>query len=584
MQAYARVHPNLSADLYLAHTSQDAFTFFSPLYAGLIQLCGLTAASTLLFVTCTVGMFVSAWFLIRALTDVRSAWIAVGMLACLTAPYGAYRIFTVVENYLTARCMAEALIVGALAAFACRYKRTAAVMAVLALLIHPLMALPGALLLLFVEVGLPVAAALVLLGVAASASVALLSAHGVISVRALAPMDHDWLEVVRQRSQFLFLRYWTWDDWSRQLRIALTLCVAVMVTNNPQIKRLCVAACLVGVAGLALTALTDLIGPIAIFVQGQPWRWTWPASFLAVVLLAPTFLALLRWRGLGEFCSVLLLAAWTFSPIEPALLAGSALLLCLFKDKLSRRFDQGVRIAAVFLLLSFLVAAFTDRTAKTFTLSSGAAWNIDAIRSVPAVAMLCVIGYLLLERLLRSVPRVSAGCALLSAASAVVILSPIGRGLYGFESARAVPSFASWREVIPAGANVLMLPPRVSCGFQWFTLIRPSYSCVNQSSGVVFSPDTAAEVRRRSQVLLPIMAADWRILAQFDKKTATTRDKTPEPLTALVLAGLCTDTNLGFVIAPEKLDYPILKHFEAPDFSDLNLYDCAAVREQGPPK
>ena len=31
-QAYARLHPQLAADLYLQNTSQDQFTLFSPLY------------------------------------------------------------------------------------------------------------------------------------------------------------------------------------------------------------------------------------------------------------------------------------------------------------------------------------------------------------------------------------------------------------------------------------------------------------------------------------------------------------------------------------------------------------------------
>ena len=47
-QAFARIHPNLAADLYLAHTSQDSFTVFSHLYERLIGWWGLPAADTTL--------------------------------------------------------------------------------------------------------------------------------------------------------------------------------------------------------------------------------------------------------------------------------------------------------------------------------------------------------------------------------------------------------------------------------------------------------------------------------------------------------------------------------------------------------
>ncbi len=47
-QSFARLHPQLTADLYLQNTSQDQFTLFSPLYAWCIGLLGLENAARLL--------------------------------------------------------------------------------------------------------------------------------------------------------------------------------------------------------------------------------------------------------------------------------------------------------------------------------------------------------------------------------------------------------------------------------------------------------------------------------------------------------------------------------------------------------
>src|SRR5271167_2312305 len=47
-QALARIHPALTADLYLQNTSQDQYTRFSPVYAWFIGWMGLENAARLL--------------------------------------------------------------------------------------------------------------------------------------------------------------------------------------------------------------------------------------------------------------------------------------------------------------------------------------------------------------------------------------------------------------------------------------------------------------------------------------------------------------------------------------------------------
>ena len=83
----------------------------------------------------------------RELTDTDTAWLAVAILIMTTGFYGAYSVFHYSELYLTARSLAEALVVTALAAHFRGWRRTGLSVTVAALFIHPLMALPGLLLL-----------------------------------------------------------------------------------------------------------------------------------------------------------------------------------------------------------------------------------------------------------------------------------------------------------------------------------------------------------------------------------------------------------------------------------------------------
>ena len=121
---------------------------------------------------------------------------------------------------------------------------------------------------------------------------------------------------------------------------------------------------------------------------------------------------------------------------------------------------------------------------------------------------------------------------------------------------------------------------RNSAGFAWFTLERPSYLTVDQSSGVVFSRATALEVRRRSQVLLPLMDPDWRLLSNMTQvhseggKSSTS----VRPLTRERLTSVCRDQQLNFVVAEENIGFEPKRHAR-PGGRDWYLYDCRVVND-----
>jgi hypothetical protein len=104
----------------------------------------------------------------------------------------------------------------------------------------------------------------------------------------------------------------------------------------------------------------------------------------------------------------------------------------------------------------------------------------------------------------------------------------------------------------------------------------------NQSAGVVYSRETALEIRRRSSVLQPLVDPDWMVLdAWGGNRGARAQDKSSaiRPLTVDALLSVCGDSRLGFVIAKENLGFDPLRHDHDGVWKDWNLYDCRRVRQ-----
>jgi hypothetical protein len=152
-------------------------------------------------------------------------------------------------------------------------------------------------------------------------------------------------------------------------------------------------------------------------------------------------------------------------------------------------------------------------------------------------------------------------------------------------SAEQIAEFSDWRRSIAPDDTVFVVPAHNSATFAWFTLERPSYLTVDQSAGVVFSRDTALEVRRRSDVLSPLMDPDWKLLSE---KASSRSDgggagkKRASVFTRDNLIGICSDPKLRFVVAREYLGFDPIPHTHVGNWKDWNLYDCRRVHSGTP--
>jgi hypothetical protein len=583
-QALARIHPPLTHDLYLQNTSQDQFTIFSPGYAWFIDLLGVEPAARSLTLFFTIWFLAAAWVAARTLTSRDGAWLGVILLLIVDGTYGGSSVFRVAEQFLTARLPAEALIATSLACFLRGSTVLAAVTAAAALLIHPLIALPGLLFLVCLAAPLRTS----LLGATATAIGGLLFALCAVHLPWMAKvfpiMDATWLSIVQERSQFLFLRLWSFRDWEINARPFFYLAFIAFATQDDRVRKICLASVIVGAVGSAVALIGDEVGPVALLVQGQAWRWVWIAVFVGALLLPATVLQIWPDKICGPLCAVLLLLGLTLPAVNGTACVSLSLILWLMRAHFSTRAILILRW--IYLALLLAVAAWV--AIHTWEIVSSAFQKPGAMAGtllrdffalkIPAVLSASLIWWGLQKCTDLRVPTLL--CFGLLALS-IFILPAAFRQYRSLASAADISEFSDWTKVIPSTSTVLVAPARDVGTFVWFTLQRPNYLAVDQSAGIVFSRATALEIQRRSQVLLPVMDPNWMIRSGLLSVTASGKhriDAPSLPLTAANLRQICADTLLGFVVSSQHLGFGALTHQNSGSWTGWNLYDCGKVR------
>jgi hypothetical protein len=586
-QALSRILPQLTTDLYLQNISQDQFTIFSPIYAWFIGLMGLENAARLLTVAFTMWFLAAAWSFALSVTSRDGAWLAAALLLIVAGDYGGSGVFRFSETFLTARLPAEALVMTALALHVRGMKRIGLVLAIGTLFVHPLIALPGLLLLICLRlpsrasVVSAIAAVLIVLGIAI-ATVMLPTTSQLLTI-----MDAAWLNVVRERSQFLFLPLWSFHDWDLNARPFIYLGFTAIAVPDARIRELCLAAALVGAAGLAVALIGSLIGPVAVLVQGQAWRWVWITALISLLLLPVTVLRVWRDPRCGLLCAVLLVSGCTLSAVDGTACVSFALIFWSMRTHIDARGTLyfrwlsaalGVAIIGWVLVKSWAIVSPPISSSTRELLNPARIRDIFGLR-IPAAMVAALVWWRIRTSRTTWVP-VSLSVAF--ATVSIFILPAALEQSRTFASSSNTGDFADWVKVIPPTSTVLVAPAQDVGAFVWFTLERPNYLALDQSAGVVFSRATALEVQRRSQVLLPLTDPDWKILTSLHAAASTTGsrkvDPPVRPVTVKSLVQVCADPELGFVISPKSIGFDSLRHDHAGKWKGWNLYDCRKVR------
>jgi hypothetical protein len=586
VQALSKIYPNLAGDLFLQNNSQDNYTVFPAFYAGCIRWLGLRGAAITLFIALKICFFWAAWALASELFERRSAFLSTVTVMVIAGCYGGYSVFSYSEDWLTARTLAETMVLTALWLYVRNIKIGALFVAFAAFFIHPLVTLPALAVLFLLWLPLTIGVSGAVLGVTAVLGTALLASHHSADAGALSIMDRDWLEIVRERSVFLFPQLWSASDWEMNALPFVSLAISATALRDPRIQKLSIALAVVGVMGLAISLVAATIGPVGLFIQGQAWRWVWITRFTSIIFLAPTLLKLLGEGKFGPLCALLMVFGWTFSPLEGLACLTMALLFRSARHHLANRGSAYIRWTAIALaavLIARVVAQSWSKLSSEAPTSGLEAVFVTEVRSILGFGVIAMaLAWAMTFWLERTTSRVLvASLATVLLVSCIFVYPGAFRVQIRDGDPQQIAEFANWRRLIAPADAVFVVPAHNSATFAWLTLERPSYLTVDQSAGVVFSRETALEVRRRSDVLLPLMDPDWRLLSQRASSRSGGRRET-RALTRESLLAICNDPKLRFVVAREDLGFDAVSHDQVGNWKDWKLYDCKFVQSEAP--
>jgi len=566
--ALARLHPDtLPYDIFLRFGSQDRFTVFSPMFAFMISHFDLAEAAAIMTFMSQAALSVCAWLVARRFMSPASALLGTGLLLALPGYYGSAHMFSYTEDFLTARLPAEALTLASLAAGLSRRMGVSFACILVAILIHPIIASAGVVMLLVTCVAAPRPRLSVMVA-AALLSVALVTAV-LMPVGPFAQFDPEWLNLIVGNTRYLFITNWLFDDWVR-LGIAIAVLLSgSLFASQPLLRTVCACAIVCAFGAIALTWIwCDILHSI-LPTRMQLWRWVWLTTVVAV-LLSPVIAAEswnsrspLRRAALIFICSSLLLRADSGAAFTVA--------FSLTTIVIARWYPQ-FKYGSYILLCAFGFLTFG------FALAVG-----DGLPTAVPLAGALFAAWWIAEMLQSSVWKASA----FATAAAIACLAAAPAAVRSWTRLSYAPAlratFAQWRDQLPAHAEVLWLEAPVNV---WYLLDRPSYLSLPQLAGFVFSRSASVALDRRVAVTRNALMASGAFtkLAQDPDFVKRLRSWTPGSLESLDSTGLpilCTDRDLGFVVTSRRVGpiamAPITMNPDRPK-RQLYIYNCKDFR------
>ncbi len=516
LQALGWLSPDsLSHDVFLHLGSQDRYTIFSPIFAFAIQILGPEWAAASLTLASQIAFFVGGWVLARSVVPPWPALLGVSVLMAIPGEYGAYRIFTCVEPFLTPRMAAEALALASVAAALRARTRPAIVLIVLAAVVHPIMAAAGAVALLLIYLIFPRPR---LGGLLLGAAILAMTGMFVAAPDGIwGKFDPTWLQLVKDRSPYLFLSSWQLEDWGRVAVTLATLAIGIRTLSGTAGRTLSKIALLTTAGGLLLTFIACDAMHLVLITQLQPWRWEWLGTATAALLLPSILHSCWSLDTSHRATALLLAAACIFGANDFALdCAVAAVGVRLLTRRLASSELRWVLWGAIGMLaiaVIWRVATNLEFTDSHYLELATPLWLRRTMSFVhDGSAPIAVIA---LTWWLSTRPRGHFGvlAVALLAAGACLALVPQTWAVWTHRQfpPQRVAEFAAWREIIPAGADVFAPDSPLAA---WILLDRPSYVSALQSSGMVFSRPAALELQRRAaaigSVVSPQTFLSWK--------------------------------------------------------------------------
>jgi hypothetical protein len=565
VNALAALNPGpFAGDLHLRFGTQERFTLLSPVYSLAVSLLGAGSAHLLLTLAGQILWLGALVLLVRSLCrDAPQLLLGIALSIALPGGYGGLRALNYGEPFLTPRLYAEALTMIGLAHVLRRRAAWSVLALSAALVVHPLVALPG-----LAMAGLYAVWSdwrwiwLVLVIVIGSAVPVLLGLHPFPAL--LATYDAEWLRIIEHRDALAFVTRWSFHDFA-QLGATVALAGICLALAEPAMRRFLAIALAVGLGGLTVALIAGDGAKSLLVVFLQPWRAQW------VLVLAANI-------GAGAVSARFLEARDDLPPSRIIAAIGIAVLV-------AARASQGFySVAAVVFLLGLLAIAW----------EAGAGRRLPRWAEAPMVVLCVVVAggpaafflfflqrtsgiWAHLYELLFVTTAIGIAAALLAGplarmeARPLLILSIVMLMLSAILWDRRSPlqRFLESGDPAPPGLAAL-LPDKASVYWErgypllWLKLGRASFFSCAQGANSGFFRDNAIAYDHRERSLAPLQTGDYENLpgGMCPDKAATDE---PRPTRNTVAQACRREPGLDYIVLTNPIDRAFFAEWRSPE-------------------
>jgi len=535
-KAFRLLYPEIfNEDIFFKFGFQEGYTIFPYIYAGLMDILGYKTAAFFIAIAGQLLFLFGVVFLAHRLLEKK----LLPLFLILLVTFEQYRhIFDLFEFYQTSRPFSAGLVFIFLAAITSHQWLLAVVAIIIAVLLHPLIALSGLIVAVFLLPWRYLIAAML------TGSLCLFFLV-IFDIRPfgnlLLTFDEEWLEIVRLRSPFLFINDFHRMTW-RLLYFLLTINLIAIISSQGYLRRILLANVIATFVTLVFSWLLIDQFHNVLLTQLQPWRIIF--LFYAISLVALAFLLSKLFKcSLGRLLIVFLLAIYLhmgFLPIWISLLLVPV--WYVYRDKTP---PAKILWAIAWLVLALVLFQFFSDVKSSYRIGSNL-WRGDSLNTILYLFdrwhVLILVVLLVLYVLVEKVHNNAVILGFLTIIALGILLASVQRANDRYVSPNdlTVDSIRQLQQIIPDDAEILWSNNLENA---WYDLNRRFYVSRPQAASVVFNRDYAMKVKERS---LPVFNAGFveGQLDAFGRWGKTVKNK-PDYSS---IVGLCAKTTIDFIL------------------------------------
>ena len=507
-QTLSRLMPDsIGQDLFMVYGSQDRYSVFSRMMAPLAHALGVADSQTVVLFICEIAFVAGCWLLTADLPSRFARWCALLALVAVSHTYGGDGRVSFAEPFLTARVVAEPLLLVALALLMRGRMAAAASITLVAAAVHPLITLP---VLATGWIYLCLRDRRWLWGVAVIALAAAMGAFGLAPFDALfRRYDPDWLAVVKSANWLVFMANNSMRDWAPTAFDVIVLLLAAKRLPGSAMAHLIKALLICALAFTLLWGIgADLLSNVLV-TELQLWRVFWLTHLLGVLLLPMLLLDFWSRGGVGRWCA----ATFVLAAVAVTANLGTGWLCvvwCLPPMAVLRSPAQVapgiVRLATgVTLLATGIVTLLVGWQTFQVVATLGDRFNgASGLQIALGLSILtAAVGYVVLRGL------AAGGKWGIASMAAVLALTAFGVSSWDQRS--------DWQHFVENGLEEKglpfegLIPPTASVYWDdslldpWMLLHRPQFYDAEQGAGALFNRPNAMEFEVRRKVITPLL-------------------------------------------------------------------------------